>query len=75
MTIDTEKKFVLAAMASRTDKAMAVLSQVDDAEGVSRVIAEYIWNVMAILDLMNDDLAGLTSRKLDAILKENKTEK
>lgn len=72
MTEDVEIKLVLAAMAGRTDKAMAALSQAEGKENASQVIAGYIWDIMAILDLLTPDTASLTSHKLDLLVKEAK---
>ena len=72
MTLDMEKTLVMTAIKSRADEAVAALVQAETIDEESRCIAQYLWNVLEILDLLDKGTARLASLKLDELLDKAK---
>ena len=75
LKIETQKELLIAGISGRSEKALAAIAKADNAEKIANVVAVFIWESMGILDLLDDEIAGRTTRELDLQLEKEKEKK
>lgn len=72
LKIETQRELLIAGISGRSEKALAAIAKADNPEKIANIVAVYIWESMGILDLLDDEIAGRTTRKLDLQLEKEK---
>jgi hypothetical protein len=75
LKIETQKELLIAGISGRSEKALAAIAKADNPEKIANIVAVYIWESMGILDLLDDEIAGRTTQKLDLQVEKEKEKK
>lgn len=73
MTLDEEKKLIITAISSRSENALAECAKSENSAQLSDVLCSFIWDSLNLLDLLGNETASNTTKKLEAELQNKKS--